>query len=79
MALNPKNWTLKTQEAVASAVDQAKALSNPELTPDHLMAAIARQDDTIIPAVLSKLGQAPMLPTKKSLNCPRPTVATNLG
>ena len=61
MALNPKNWTLKTQEAVASAVDQAKALSNPELTPDHLMAAIARQDDTIIPAVLSKLGQAPLM------------------
>ena len=61
MALNPKNWTLKTQEAVAAAVDQAKALSNPELTPDHLMAAIARQDDTIIPAVLSKLGQAPLM------------------
>ena len=61
MALTPKNWTLKTQEAVASAVDQAKALSNPELTPDHLMAAIARQDDTIIPAVLSKLGQAPLM------------------
>ena len=61
MALNPKNWTLKTQEAVAAAVDQAKALSNPELTPDHLMAAIARQDDTIVPAVLSKLGQAPLM------------------
>jgi ATP-dependent Clp protease ATP-binding subunit ClpB len=61
VALNPKNWTLKTQEAVAAAVDQAKALSNPELTPDHLMAAIARQDDTIIPAVLSKLGQAPLM------------------
>jgi ATP-dependent Clp protease ATP-binding subunit ClpB len=61
MALNPKNWTLKTQEAVAAAVDQAKALSNPELTPDHLMAAIARQDDTVIPAVLSKLGQAPLM------------------
>jgi len=61
MALNPKNWTLKTQEAVAAAVDQAKALSNPELTPDHLMAAIARQDDTVVPAVLAKLGQAPLM------------------
>lgn len=61
MALNPKNWTLKTQEAVAAAVDQAKALSNPELTPDHLMAAIVRQDDTIVPAVLAKLGQAPLM------------------
>ena len=61
MALNPKNWTLKTQEAVAAAVDQAKALSNPELTPDHLMVAIVRQDDTIVPAVLAKLGQAPLM------------------
>jgi ATP-dependent Clp protease ATP-binding subunit ClpB len=59
--LNPKNWTLKTQEAVAAAVDQAKALSNPELTPDHLMVAIVRQDDTIVPAVLAKLGQAPLM------------------
>lgn len=61
MALNPKNWTLKTQEAVAAAVDQAKALSNPELTPDHLLVAIVRQDDTIVPAVLGKLGQAPLM------------------
>jgi ATP-dependent Clp protease ATP-binding subunit ClpB len=61
MALNPKNWTLKTQEAVAAAVDQAKALSNPELTPDHLMVAIVRQDDTVVPAVLAKLGQAPLM------------------
>jgi len=61
MALNPKNWTLKTQEAVAAAVDQAKALSNPELTPDHLLAAIVRQDDTVVPAVLAKLGQAPLM------------------
>ena len=56
MAINPQQWTLKTQEAVSTAVDQAKSLSNPELTPDHVMAAILRQDDTIVPAVLVKLG-----------------------
>ena len=56
MAINPQQWTLKTQEAVSAAVDQAKSLSNPELTPDHVMAAILRQDDTIVPAVLVKLG-----------------------
>ena len=39
MALDPKKWTLKTQEAMAAAIDQAKANSNPELTPDHLLAA----------------------------------------
>ena len=61
MAIDPKKWTSKTQEAVAAAVDQAKALSNPELTPDHLLAALTRQDDTIVPAVLQKLGLAPLM------------------
>ncbi len=61
MVLDPKKWTLKTQEAMAAAIDQAKANSNPELTPDHLLAAVTRQDDTIVPAVLAKLGQAPLM------------------
>ena len=66
MALDPKKWTLKTQEAMAAAIDQAKANSNPELTPDHLMAALTRQDDTIVPAVLAKLGQAPLMVRNKA-------------
>jgi ATP-dependent Clp protease ATP-binding subunit ClpB len=61
MALDPKKWTLKTQEAFASAIDMARANSNPELTPDHVLAAMARQDDTIVPAVLQKLGLAPLM------------------
>ncbi|MFM7871617.1 MAG: Clp protease N-terminal domain-containing protein [Actinomycetota bacterium] len=61
MALDPKKWTMKTQEAVSAAIDQARSLSNPELTADHLMAAIARQEDTIVPAVLTKLGLAPLM------------------
>ncbi len=61
MALDPKKWTLKTQEAMGAAIDQAKANANPELTPDHLLAALTRQEDTIVPAVLAKLGQAPLM------------------
>ncbi|HAP77657.1 MAG TPA: type VI secretion system ATPase TssH, partial [Acidimicrobiaceae bacterium] len=66
MALDPKKWTLKTSEAFAAAIDQAKSLSNPELTPDHLMAALMRQDDTIVPAVLAKLGLAPLMVRNKA-------------
>jgi ATP-dependent Clp protease ATP-binding subunit ClpB len=66
MAFDPKTWTHKTQEAMAAAIDQAKALSNPELTPDHLLAAIARQDDTIVPAVLTALGLAPLMVRNKA-------------
>jgi ATP-dependent Clp protease ATP-binding subunit ClpB len=57
---------MKTNEAFAAAIDQAKALSNPELTPDHLMAAMTRQDDTIVPAVLAKLGLAPLMVRNKA-------------
>ena len=66
MAFDPKKWTLKTNEAFAAAIDQAKALSNPELTADHLMAALMRQDDTIVPAVLAKLGLAPLMVRNKA-------------
>jgi ATP-dependent Clp protease ATP-binding subunit ClpB len=61
MAIDPKKWTLKTQEAFSAAIDQAKDLSNPELTPDHVLGALMRQDGTIVPAVLAKLGQAPLM------------------
>jgi ATP-dependent Clp protease ATP-binding subunit ClpB len=66
MAIDPKKWTIKTQEAVGAAVDQARALNNPELTPDHLLAALARQDDTLTPAVLQKLGLAPLMVRNKA-------------
>ncbi|MGA0803025.1 MAG: ATP-dependent Clp protease ATP-binding subunit [Ilumatobacteraceae bacterium] len=64
--MNPNKWTHKTQEAVAAAVDQAKSLSHPDLTPDHVMAAVLRLDGTIVPAVLAKLGIAPLMIRNKA-------------
>jgi ATP-dependent Clp protease ATP-binding subunit ClpB len=61
VAFDPKKWTLKTQEAFAAAIDDAKARSNPEVTPDHVLSAIMRQEGTIVPAVLGKLGLAPLM------------------
>ena len=66
MAFDPKKWTLKTNEAFAAAIDQAKSLNNPELTPDHLLAALMRQDDTIVPPVLAKLGLASLMVRNKA-------------
>jgi len=66
MAIDPKKWTHKTQEAVAAAIDQARAFNNPELTPDHVLAALVRQDDTLTPAVLQKLGLAPLMVRNKA-------------
>ncbi|MDX2380782.1 MAG: Clp protease N-terminal domain-containing protein, partial [Acidimicrobiia bacterium] len=66
MAIDPKQWTLKTQEAFSAAIDLAKERSNPELTPDHLLSALMRQDGTIVPGVLAKLGQAPLMVRNKA-------------
>ena len=40
MALDPNKWTRKTQEAFAAALESAKANSNPEVTPDHLLVGV---------------------------------------
>ncbi len=61
MALDPNKWTHKTQEAFAAALEQAKANSNPEVTPDHLMSALFRQDDTLVLPIIQKLGLAPLM------------------
>ena len=57
MPLDPNKWTLKTQEAFSAAVEQAKSLNNPEVTPDHLLAALLRQTDGgITLPILEKVG-----------------------
>src|SRR5215470_4340892 len=61
MALDPKKWTTKTQQAVADALEVARANANPELTPDHVLAALLRQDDSIVFPVLQRLGLAPLM------------------
>ena len=58
MAFDPKKWTTKTSEAIAAAMQSATSNNNPELTVDHVMAALCRQTDTVVPALLSKLGIA---------------------
>lgn len=58
MALDPKKWTTKTNEVIAEAMQSALASGNPELTPDHVMGSLTRQVDTIVPALLAKLGVA---------------------
>ena len=60
MGLDPNSWTLKTQEAVSAALDSAKARNNPEVTPDHLLAALLRQEDGLVLPVVTKLGLSPL-------------------
>lgn len=56
--LDPKKWTTKTNEAITAAMQLAVSNSNPELTPDHVLIALTSQNDTVVPALLAKLGIA---------------------
>src|SRR5919109_4787144 len=67
MALDPNRWTLKVQEAFSSAVDAAKQASNPEVTPDHLLAALLSQGEGIVLPMLQRLGKEP-LPLRNQVN-----------
>jgi ATP-dependent Clp protease ATP-binding subunit ClpB len=58
MAIDPKKWTNRTQEAIAAASDIARSNGHPEVTPDHVMVALLSQEDTIVPAILKQLGVA---------------------
>ena len=48
MAIDPNRWTLKTQEAFNAAAEQARANANPEITPDHVLAALLRQPEGVV-------------------------------
>jgi ATP-dependent Clp protease ATP-binding subunit ClpB len=60
MALDPNRWTLKTQEAVNTAIAAARSASNPEVTPDHLFLALLGQEEGIVLPILQKVGVAPL-------------------
>ena len=59
MSLNPERWTLRTQEALAAAVERARDASNAEVTPDHLLAAVLDQTDGIAGPILTRVGVEP--------------------
>jgi ATP-dependent Clp protease ATP-binding subunit ClpB len=52
-------FTVKSQEAVASAQTLAQARRNPEIASAHLLAALLEQPESMAVAVLQKLGADP--------------------
>jgi ATP-dependent Clp protease ATP-binding subunit ClpB len=59
MAFDPNRWTIKTSEAVNTALESARAASNPEVTPDHLLAALLAQPESAVGPLLQKVGVDP--------------------
>ena len=54
--MNLEKLTNKTREALLAAQNIAMENSNSELRNLHVLAALARQDDGLVPSILEKLG-----------------------
>jgi ATP-dependent Clp protease ATP-binding subunit ClpB len=56
MALRPDRLTIKSQEGLQAAQDIARERGQQELAPEHLLLALVRQKDGVVPPVLQRAG-----------------------
>jgi ATP-dependent Clp protease ATP-binding subunit ClpB len=54
--MNADRFTLKTREALTAATSLAEGRRHPQVTPDHVLAALLEQSDTVVGPVLRKIG-----------------------
>jgi ATP-dependent Clp protease ATP-binding subunit ClpB len=54
--MDPQKLTIKAQEALKRAQEIARRHSNQEVGAEHLLAALLEQSDSLVPALLQKLG-----------------------
>jgi ATP-dependent Clp protease ATP-binding subunit ClpB len=57
--MNFNKLTVKAQEAVVEAQNLARGAGNPEVTPEHMLVALLRQEGGIVAPILNKLGLNP--------------------
>ena len=53
--MNINKFTEKAREGVAKAIELAKQSNNPQVEPEHLLAALVEQPDGIVPELLRKM------------------------
>src|SRR5688572_10351853 len=54
--MHADRFTLKTREALTAATSLAEGRRHPQVTPEHVLAALLEQSDTVVDAVLRKIG-----------------------
>src|SRR3954470_12242928 len=59
MAMDFKKLTEKAQDAVMTAQNIASEAQHAEITPEHLLVALAEQENGIVPSILRKLAIEP--------------------
>ena len=55
-------FTVKAQEALASAQTDAERSDHPEVSPEHLLKALLSQEGGVVPSALGKLGAKEAVP-----------------
>jgi ATP-dependent Clp protease ATP-binding subunit ClpB len=59
MALDPNKFTRKTGEALQAAASSARERNHAQVAPEHLLAALLGQPESVVLPVLERLGVAP--------------------
>ncbi len=54
--MNLNKFTQKSIDAINYAQQMAQAEQHPQLTPEHLLSALLRQDEGLVPTVIKKMG-----------------------
>src|SRR4051794_8330383 len=54
--MNPDRFTIKTREVITAAQSLAEERRHPQVTPEHLLAAVLEQNETVVPPLLRKVG-----------------------
>jgi len=57
--MNINKYTEKAQQALQTAQELASGLSHSQIDAEHVLLALLRQTDGVVPQVLSKMGVAP--------------------
>ncbi len=57
--MQPDKFTVKSQEAVAGALQLASRLRNPEAAPAHLLIALLAQEEGLVVPILQRVGADP--------------------
>src|SRR5262249_39024494 len=71
-------FTIKSQEAIQAALRLAEERRNPQATPEHLLAVLLTQPESIVPAALRKVGSDP-LAIRNEVNAALDTLPTMSG
>src|SRR5690348_17258545 len=56
MAINFNKFTVKAQEAIQNAQQEAEKRGHTEITPEHLLFALIHQNEGLVRPILEKLG-----------------------